>query len=288
LTSVQRICTILLDKSNVIQQDEASRGTVAKQHGKASGRPDKRGTRHHADLSDPELVAKEPGVRESPPRTYEAGRLRRIFAVSPFVNATGAEILRFLATLPKALIVLPGHSRNSPSPRQIQDVIRGGSAAFVEGDVEGDDRPAFIVRKQHITRIPSQIFSKKPTAADMDRLVTVLPQRTISVGNRTITFFICGEILAFNPDGSPKHRRRLDFDIIVNPGHTMMGHWNHLGRKLENLSRDSLAVHVTNNTCNRHNVSTDVRIYRDVNRQERHPEGNIAWSECEIAETKGA
>ena len=42
----------------------------------------------------------------------------RIFAVSPFENATGKEILRFLATLPKALIVLPGHSGKARRRRE--------------------------------------------------------------------------------------------------------------------------------------------------------------------------
>jgi hypothetical protein len=39
-----------------------------------------------------------------------------------------------------------------------------------------------------------------------------------------------------------------------------MGHWNHLGKKLERLSAGSLAVYVTNNTKNCH-LTSDVRIY---------------------------
>ncbi len=42
------------------------------------------------------------------------GGSMRIVAVSPFENAKEEEILRFLAKLPRALIVLPGHSANTP------------------------------------------------------------------------------------------------------------------------------------------------------------------------------
>jgi hypothetical protein len=206
----------------------------------------------------------------------------RIFAVSPFEDASGKEILRFLATLPKALIVLPGHSGNSPSPRQIQHVIRRGSVVFVEGAARKANRPAFIVTKQNIKKIPSQIFSRAPTAEEMDRLMAILPERTISVGKRKVTFFICGEILAFDPDGDTKHRRKLDYDILANPAHTVMGHWNHLGKKLNRLSRGSVALHVTNNDRNRSAITTDVRIYKNGVQSKRHHEVSLAWSECEM------
>lgn len=210
----------------------------------------------------------------------------RIFAVSPFTTASRAEILHFLSGLPRGLVLLPGRSSNTPSPNQIQKVIRQGSSVFVEGPGIKEKRPgrkkkclAFLVSKGKIRIMPSQLFSLRPTAGDIDQLVALLPQRTFRFGKRSITFLICGEILAFNPDGTTKHRRKLHFDILANPSHTVMGHWNHLDKKLKALSRGSVAVHVANNDRN-HQLKTDVRIYKDGVRVKRNSGSNIAWSEC--------
>jgi hypothetical protein len=212
----------------------------------------------------------------------------RVFAVTPFENASRKEVLGFLDTLPQALIVLPGRSGNTPSPHQIQGVIRRGSTVFVEGPgsksktrARKKKRPAFLVTKQNVTRMPSQIFSRSPTAKDMDRLAAILPQRTIRLGKRKVTFLICGEILAFNPDGSAKHGRKLEYDILANPAHTIMRRWNHLGRKLKRLSRRSVALHVANNDHNRHQT-TDVRIYKNRVLMKRNSDIRVAWSECAI------
>jgi hypothetical protein len=205
----------------------------------------------------------------------------RVFAVSPFQIASWKEILHFLATLPSSLIVLPGYSANTPSPRQIQRVIHRKSLVFAEGAPGKNGCSAFIITHQSLKRMPSQVFSQSPKAADMDALAAILPQRTIRVGKREVTFLICGELMALNPDGSTKHRRELQYDIIVNPAHTTMGHWNHLGKKLARLSRRSIAVYVTNNDHNRH-ITSDVRIYNEGVLMERHSDINIAWSECVI------
>jgi hypothetical protein len=212
----------------------------------------------------------------------------KIFAVSPFTKASRAEILRFLAGLPRALVLLPGRSSNTPSSNQIQRVIRTGSWVFVEGPGTKGKQPrrnkkrfAFLVSKGMVNRMPSQVFSARPTADDVDQLAAMLPQRTFRFGKRSVTFLICGEILAFNPDGTTKHRRKLHFDILANPSHTVMGHWNHLGKKLKSLSRGSVAVHVANNDRN-HHLKTDVRIYKDGKLMGRHRGKNIAWSECWI------
>jgi hypothetical protein len=196
--------------------------------------------------------------------------------VSPFEIATGQEVLRFLATLPKALIILPGNYRNTPSPHQIQRVIRRGSVVFAEGP-----RRPFLITRRRTLLLPPQIFAKAPTAQEMKRLVRAVPQRTISIGNRNVTFLLCGELIAFNPDGSTKHARNLRYDIIINPAHTTMGHWNHLGKKLACLSRRSIAVYVTNNDHNRH-ITSDVRIYKNGKLMKRHSGINVAWSECAI------
>lgn len=129
--------------------------------------------------------------------------------------------------------------------------------------------------------MPPQILKASPTAKEMDRLKTMLPERTIAVGKRKASFIICGEILAFNPDGSTKHRRRLDVDILINPVHTLMGRWGSLGKKPKRLSHRSVAVHVANNDRN-HHLTSDVRIYKNGALMKRHRGKNIAWSECRI------
>jgi len=117
---------------------------------------------------------------------------------------------------------------------------------FAEGKERRNGRPAFIIGNGKISRKPSQIFAKKPQASDIDTLAAVLPGRTIPVGKRKATFFICGELIAFNPDRSMKHNRKLAHDIVINPAHTLMGHWNHLRKKLQRLSRGTIAVYITN------------------------------------------
>jgi hypothetical protein len=212
----------------------------------------------------------------------------RIFAISPFANTSRREILDFLSNLPQGLIVLPGHCGNTPSPRQVQRVIAPGAMAFVEGlgrkvadPRRKKNRPGYIVRKRSITRMPSQIFKASPTANQMKQLVAILPQRTVAVGKRKASFIICGEILAFNPDGSTKHQRTLDVDILINPTHTPMGRWGQLGKKLKRLSRGSVVVHVANNNRN-HHLTSDVRIYKNGRLRKRHRGKKIAWSECRI------
>lgn len=220
------------------------------------------------------------GARLPTPKLPATG-CTEIIAISPFASATKKEILHFLAMHPKALIVLPGNGGNTPSPRQIQRSMHRGSIVFAEGKERKNGRPAFIIAKGEISRMPSQIFAKKPTASHIDLLAAILPSRTIRVGKRKATFFICGELIAFNPDGSVKHNRKLEHDIVINPAHTLMGHWNHLRKKLERLSRGSIAVYVTNNTEG-HHLTSDVRIYKNGTLVKRNCGKNIAWSECPI------
>jgi hypothetical protein len=207
--------------------------------------------------------------------------VRKIVGVAPFKVATRQEILRFLREHPNALIILPGNYANTPSPGEIQRLIRRETVVFAEGGETRDGRSAFIITRKKVVRMPSQVFANAPTARDMDELAALLPQRTIRLGKRRATFFICGEIMGFNPDGSVKHGRKLDFDILLNPAHTIMGHWNHLGRKLKRLSRRSVAMHVANNDRN-HHLTSDVRIYMDGKLVKRQRGYNMAWSECAI------
>jgi hypothetical protein len=215
------------------------------------------------------------------PVEISAAGCTRVIAISPFARATKKEIVDFVAMHPKSLIVLPGNWSNTPSVRKIQRAIHGGSVVFTEGAKGKNGRPAFIISKSRISKMPSQIFAKKPRAADIKALTHALPRRTIRVGRQKATFFICGELIAFNPDGTVKHKRKFDHDIVINPAHTLMGHWNHLGKKLASLSEGSIAVYVTNNVKDRH-LTSDVHIYKDGELVKRNRRESLAWSECRI------
>jgi hypothetical protein len=117
----------------------------------------------------------------------------------------------------------------------------------------------------------------------MDKLVAAWSSRTFRIASRKVTFAICGEINAFNPDGHVKYGRDLPFDILVNPAHTLMGRWQHLGRKLSALSKAKVVIHVANNDRNHEHLKTDVRIYVDgVPQDASQHAGNLKWCECEI------
>ncbi len=119
----------------------------------------------------------------------------------------------------------------------------------------------------------------------MDMLAAAMKRRTIRIRGNDFTFFLCGEIMAFNPDGSTKHRQGLEHGHVVNPVHSLMGHWNHLGAKLSALSSNSLAIHVANNCKNKHGLKTDVRVYKqgkEVAREERWRSTRCTWVEWEM------
>lgn len=216
-------------------------------------------------------------------QTARYGGISQIVAVAPFTSASDTDILAFIARQKSALVILPGYSSNMPSPEAIKRKLREGTIVFVEKrDRNGENIPC-IVSAPQISTMPRQIFAQRPSAQQVDNLSMILQQRTIRVRERQLTFILCGEINTFNPDGTAKYGRDLAHDIVINPCHTTMGHWNFLGPKFTAISRRSLAVHVANNDHERPGITTDVRIYRagrDVTR--RGVEGRIAWSECEF------
>lgn len=207
----------------------------------------------------------------------------KICAMSPFTNASEAEILAFLARTAADLVLLPGNAANTPSPEAVKKIIRDGVSVFVERKGKKKETTPFLVTSRELMPMPKQIFSQKPTAKQMDSLSENLPYRTFKIGTRFVTFFICGELIAFNPDGSVKHGRKLPYDILANPAHTIMGHWNHLGRKLSALSQRSVAIYATNNNLNHRAITTDVRIYKCGKLQvNRRVDGKIVCCENEI------
>lgn len=206
----------------------------------------------------------------------------KLCALSPFDSATPKAVLEFVESCSANFLMLPGARENTPTPRQVRSVLGHHQTAFVEGRGGKTDATPYLVTKHSQHAMPRQIFSQHPTAAEVDRLAEALPDRSIVLSGTRITIFMCGELIAFNPDGSVKHGRTLQYDILANPAHTMMGHWNHLGRKLATLSRKSAALYATNNTAEHSRVTTDVRIYKEGHLVRRHCTGALAWCECEI------
>ena len=213
---------------------------------------------------------------------YFTGGAMKICAVSPFVEATEKEILAFISACKSDLIVLPGNGPNHPSHKRVSKVLKRGAFAFVEtGEGKRKSIPWLVSSSKYI-EMPPQVFSQNPTASELDQLQDVWPNRTHKIKGRKCSFAICGEVDGFEKNGSAKKGRSLPYEILINPTHTTRGRWNHLGVKLENLSRGTVVVHVANNDYNNHNVTTHLRIYVDGKVMPRENSGNISWSECEI------
>ena len=206
----------------------------------------------------------------------------RICAVSPLSSANPQEILLFLSKCNHDLVVLPGNAENHPTHLRVAKVLKPNVSVFVETG-SGKSRSApWLVSSNQCVRMPNQIFSRKPSASELDQLESIWPERTQKICSRMVSFAICGEIDGFRKDGSVKAGRHLPYEILVNPTHTTRGRWNHLGPKLVSLSFGTAVVHVANNDYDHHGVTTALRIYVNGIIMKRIVSGNIAWSECEI------
>lgn len=210
----------------------------------------------------------------------------KICAISPLCSTSESEILEFISGCEHNLVVLPGNAENHPNYQSVAEILKLKHEVFVfveSGSGKGESTPWLVSPTQQI-KMPSQIFGTNPTAGDLDRLQGIWAKRTHEIGNRKVSFAICGEIDAFAKDGSVKRERQLEYDILVNPTHTTRGRWNHLGEKLSNLSIGTAVIHVANNDYDHHKVTTDVRIYVNgkIMKRQVSVSGGIAWSECEI------
>ncbi len=210
-------------------------------------------------------------------------------AISPLTQAKPQQILDLLASCTQDFVLLPGAIRefNMPSKEQIQTVLASGVHVFVEEANDKFDKkanPPRIVTASEIRSLPKQIFSTRPTEAQIRILGTSLSQRTVAIGNRRITFVLCGEINGFNRDGRLKFGETPQFDIIAHPVHTPMGRWHVLGPKLAALSRTGTVLHAANNTKGPQ-ITTQLRIYRKGQRVmapcSNNANGTIQWMELE-------
>jgi len=209
--------------------------------------------------------------------------------VSPFTVANVDQIINFIKGCGADLIIFPGFNASNALPvREVQNALQTHSKIFMEVPEEGlkaikmEVTPS-IISKKDILKMPKQIFAQKPTKSEIHALLNIWDNRTLNLGNRKLTFIICGEINGFNPDGHLKFDKEHIHDIIVNPCHTIMGHWNYLGPKLSNLSENSLTIHVTNNNKNNKNISTDLRIYENGQKVDKKKfTSNISWAYLDI------
>lgn len=187
----------------------------------------------------------------------------KIRAISPQYRAVKNDIIAIIrdgnATGIK-LAILPGTYVNHPSASEIQHNLSGEMHVFYEYPTGNP----VIISHHEIRSMPVQIFSRKPSVEQIDSLISNLSDRTVRICNRDFTFIICGEIIAFNPDGKLKTGQSTSLGLIVNTCHTLMGHWNYLGKKLSALSiSNNLAIYLTNNNKNNPEISTDLRVYKN-------------------------
>ena len=204
----------------------------------------------------------------------------RICAISPLESATKSEILSLISTLDHDLIVLPGWAKNHPDPMSLAKELNRNSYAFVE--TKGKKRvgvPSLVTNETYLS-MPPQVFIDSPSAKDLDSLQSIWTSRTHKICNANISFAICGEIDAFQKDGKAKMGRNFPFEILINPTHTTRGRWNHLGEKLNNLSRNTVVVHVANNDYGHHEITTHIRIYKNKKIMPVVNSGGISYSEC--------
>lgn len=207
----------------------------------------------------------------------------RITALSPFICATPRAIVEQISIVESGLVVLPGWRRNGPSLVDLQQALQTGVTLFAELGPSIQRRKAYLVTCEANTQIPDQVFAERPSLSALSKLAGRLPERTIKLGSHRVVFFLCGEIHAFDANGTPKADVELPFEVLINPAHSMMGRWRVLGQKLEALSRGRVVVHVANNYGNNHRVSTDVRIYADGKQVgERIANGYVTWSTFEV------
>ena len=203
-------------------------------------------------------------------------------AISPFSIATTQELLNFIATINHELIILPGGAPNHPSVRQIQNAISPQSTVFVETGYKKLSNRPWIVLKKSVIQMPGQLFAQTPRASDLDNLQNIWGKRTHLIASKKVSFAICGEVDAFTVRGTVKYNRNLPFNILVNPTHTVRGRWNHLGRKLSNLSIKKVVIHNANNDRNHNKLTTNLRIYKNGVISPVHQIGNLSWSECKV------
>lgn len=206
----------------------------------------------------------------------------KIIAIAPLASSSAGQILALIKTLDANLIILPGHCANTPSAARVRRALPQGTFVFLEAGEKQQASP-YLISSSAIAKLPKQVFGTSPTKQDLLDLESCFPHRTVRVGKHWVSFILCGEINAFQADGSAKFGIELPFDILINPAHSVMGRWHILGKKLSALSHQGVVVHTANNLRDSSRLTTDVRIYAG-GRQVGERDGNefAAWCAYEI------
>ncbi|MGY2199455.1 hypothetical protein [Pseudomonas gingeri] len=204
----------------------------------------------------------------------------KITAISPFNSASALSIVQLVSDIDSGLVILPGYAVNTPSVAAIRKMLKPGVFVFLESSGKAKTGPASklgrtpsFVSLDQVIRMPGQVFESTPKRKELRDLEAHFPKRTFLIDGRQVSFILCGEINAFQPDGTTKKGVELPFDILVNPAHSVMGRWNVLHPKLAALSKKRVVIHVANNTKDRPKLTTDVRIYANgemVGSKEKH------------------
>ncbi len=210
---------------------------------------------HHVSVVEPVNRA---GISRIPPPT--AGCRLKITAIAPLDRSGSIHILTLVSELNADLIILPGYRHNTPSITRIRKALPKGAWAFLESGEKLHSAPVLISSSVTV-ELPRQVFGTSPTKQQLFDLESCFAHRTVQIGKQCVSFILCGEINAFQADGTTKSGINLPFDILINPAHFVMGRWHILGRKLSTLSHRGVVVHVANNHKNSHRLTTDVRIY---------------------------
>lgn len=206
----------------------------------------------------------------------------KITAISPLSSATPQSIVELISTLRSELIVLPGFAKNIPTAKAIQKTLKPCMNVFLESAGKQQTAP-WLVSCTDVVSMPSQVFAQNPTTQALRNLEASFPKRTFLIGQRKVSFILCGEINAFKVDGLAKAEIDLPFDVLVNPAHSLMGRWHVLGEKLRALSQGRRVVHVANNTRDSRKLTTDIRIYREGEQVGlRESNYSAAWRTYEV------
>lgn len=216
----------------------------------------------------------------------------KVNVVSPFTRARSSQIADYLSKSDALLTILPGISENHPRVEEVQDVIKDGKYVFMEvmdttQTAKKMEMWPSIISNGDIRRMPKQLFAQNPRPGDIAELMDIWDDRTVEFtsGGKTVslTFIICGEINGFNPDGKLKYGYSYKKTNIVNPCHTIMGHWNWLKPKLENISIGNTLIYVSNNDRNSSAITSSLRIYRNGHQTEmRRSAPGMTWAQTEI------
>jgi hypothetical protein len=158
------------------------------------------------------------------------------------------------------ILFLPGNRRYHPPLSFFQKISKVNNIyILLESAQKRTSRPLLLFRGGIIQSFPVQHLETSKDYSQISTLHKILPNRIFL---KRFLLLMCGEINAYNVLGSLKKGKSPKSEVIIDVVHTNMGHWNHLLRKYEALSKGRRwSIHITNNVHN--SVNTSLRIFYD-------------------------